>query len=106
MKKFVGQFVRECRICQRYKYDTKATLGVLQPLPIPERVWSDIPLDFIDGLPKPNSPKMSYRWLLMIGSLSTPILYSSFSPFFYLDYGSVISGQYLQISWYSQQHCL
>lgn len=45
-------FINQCDICQRHKYDVAASPGYLQPLPIPEGVWTDIYLDFIEGLPK------------------------------------------------------
>ena len=54
LKKSVKQFVRECTTCQRCKYDTTTYPGLLQPLPIPGRLWSDISMDFIEGLPKSN----------------------------------------------------
>ena len=52
LKKNVCQFVRECSVCQKCKYDHVASPGLLQPLPVPERVWTDISMDFIEGLPK------------------------------------------------------
>lgn len=51
MSKEIQQFIRECQVCQQYKYDTAAYPGLIQPLPIPETIWTDISLDFIDGLP-------------------------------------------------------
>nr|GEZ11258.1 integrase, catalytic core [Tanacetum cinerariifolium] len=40
----------ECDVCQRSKADLAAYLGLLQPLPIPDRIWGDISMDFIVGL--------------------------------------------------------
>ncbi|GJR39964.1 putative mitochondrial protein [Tanacetum coccineum] len=51
MSKAVKMFVRECDVCQRNKPNLEAYPGFLQPLPIPEHVWKDISMDFIDGLP-------------------------------------------------------
>ncbi|GKD24681.1 retrotransposable element Tf2, partial [Tanacetum coccineum] len=44
--------VKECDACQRSKFDLAAYPGFLQPLPIPERIWTNISMDFIVGLPK------------------------------------------------------
>lgn len=48
----IASFVKKCVICQRNKYDTSASPGLLQPLPIPSLHWTDICMDFIEGLPK------------------------------------------------------
>ena len=51
MQKQVRQFIRQCDICQRYKNEVNASPGLLQPLPIPQTAWSQISMDFIEGLP-------------------------------------------------------
>ncbi|GJS16945.1 retrotransposable element Tf2 [Tanacetum coccineum] len=51
MHKDVKVFIRECDTCQRQKLDLAAYLGLLKPLPIPEKIWSSISMDFIEGLP-------------------------------------------------------
>ena len=50
--KEVRQFVRNCPTCQQNKSENVSTPGLLQPLPIPKSIFSDISMDFIEGLPK------------------------------------------------------
>ena len=52
MKNTVMEFIKSCLTCQRCKYDQCVYPGLLQPLPIPESIWEDISMDFIEGLPK------------------------------------------------------
>jgi hypothetical protein len=51
MKQQLRTFIKNCDTCQRHKAANTKPAGLLQPLPIPEHVWSDISMDFIDGLP-------------------------------------------------------
>ncbi|GJV14756.1 putative mitochondrial protein [Tanacetum coccineum] len=51
MRNQIKQFIRDCNVCQRNKPELVPYLGLLQPLPIPQGVWTEISMNFIDGLP-------------------------------------------------------
>ena len=51
LKRDVQIFISECFVCQRFKGEHVHTPVLLQSLPIPEKIWTDISMDFIEGLP-------------------------------------------------------
>ncbi len=51
MDSFIRRWVRNCLVCRRIKSFRQGYRGLLQPLPIPQRAWLDISMDFIVGLP-------------------------------------------------------
>ena len=51
MYQAVEKFVASCDICQRVKPSNRVPSGLLQPLPVPERNWSSVSMDFIVDLP-------------------------------------------------------
>jgi hypothetical protein len=55
MDKDVKEYVTTCLQCQRNKPSNQAPIGLLRPLPIPERPWSSVSMDLITQLPRtPN----------------------------------------------------
>jgi transposase InsO family protein len=48
----VRDYVRVCATCQRNKTEALHPAGLLQPLPVPLRIWADISMDFVEALPK------------------------------------------------------
>ena len=52
MRKDIHNYVEQCMVCQKVKYDRGKPLHVLQPLPIPNAPWESISMDFMFGFPK------------------------------------------------------
>jgi hypothetical protein len=50
--KLVREFVRGCSVCQHNKTEHLHPTGLFQPLPVPDAVWMDISMDFVEGFPK------------------------------------------------------
>jgi hypothetical protein len=50
MRKDIKKYVKECEVCQVNKHKTIHPAGLLQLLPILNRVWFDISMNFIKGL--------------------------------------------------------
>lgn len=52
MKTDTKKFVEECEVCQRNKALAVSLAVLLQPLAVPDRIWEDITMDFVEGLLK------------------------------------------------------
>lgn len=69
----VRQFVRNCEICGRNTIWRDTKRGLLKPLPIGERVASEISLDFITDLP-PSGEKDATNCLVITDRLTKGVL--------------------------------
>ncbi|KAI0999982.1 hypothetical protein K3495_g8216 [Podosphaera aphanis] len=56
MHQHVRQFLRNCDICGRTKVWREHKKGFLKPLPVPDRFFTDIAMDFKTKLPPANTP--------------------------------------------------
>ena len=50
LKKGVAKIVGQCRTCQLTKH-RKQNIGLYTSLPVPDRSWQDVSMDFVLGLP-------------------------------------------------------
>jgi hypothetical protein len=62
----VARFVQACNTCKRAKPFRKAKHGLLQPLPIPDRYWKDISVDFVGPLPKCTFEGVVYEYIMVV----------------------------------------
>ncbi len=54
MKDTVHCYIRNCHICRRAKVPRDQYNGLLKPLLISSRPWTNVILDFVTGLPSSN----------------------------------------------------
>ena len=54
MNKNIEKYVLSCNTCQHMKPANK-TYGLLQLLAVPKKLWTEISVDFVTGLPTTNS---------------------------------------------------
>ena len=54
MRQTIHKYISSCDKCQRAKSKTLFPTRLLQPLPIPCHVWTDITMDFIEELLQSN----------------------------------------------------
>ncbi|KAL3529270.1 hypothetical protein ACH5RR_008592 [Cinchona calisaya] len=95
-------FVGSCDVCQRQKANNTTSSKLLQP-PIPTKVWSDISMDFIDGL------SMSYgKWviLVVVDRSSKFIHFLALShPYTALSVAQIFMDQVFKIHRIAPNHC-
>ena len=58
MKGDVENYIKQCTTCQKAKHSLQHPMGLLQPLLVPEGIWQDLTMDFIEGLPKSEGYNM------------------------------------------------
>ena len=62
----VDRFVKSCSLCKMIKSSREAKHGLLKPLPIPERYWYDISVDFVTPLPVCSRYNRKYEHIMVV----------------------------------------
>jgi hypothetical protein len=62
----VATYTRECVQCRRSKPFKEQKQGLLRPLPVPKRFWTDISVDFITPLPKCTRNRVVYKHIMVV----------------------------------------
>ena len=66
MKEMIQHFIHNCHMCKRAKAARDMYHSLLQSLPVPERAWTDITIDFVVGLPKYKAYEQIYDVILIV----------------------------------------
>ncbi|WVZ85793.1 hypothetical protein U9M48_032667 [Paspalum notatum var. saurae] len=73
----VDEYVKQCQICQHAKHELIHPPGVLHPLPVPTGAWTDVTMDFIEGLPTSES----FNAILVVVDRFTKLSLKYFGPY-------------------------
>ena len=71
--KDVRRFLRNCAVCGRSTIWRETKHGLLKPLPVPERIWAEISMDFITDLP-PSGPYDKTNCLVITDRLTKGVI--------------------------------
>ena len=66
MKEMIQQFIRNCHVCKQVKAARNTYHGLLQLLPVLERAWTNITMDFVVGLLKCKAYGQIYDAIFMV----------------------------------------
>jgi hypothetical protein len=61
LRRMVNKVIRECQVCIKSKAACYKPYKELQPLPILEKAWDLISMDFITDLPESRDPQTQVR---------------------------------------------
>ena len=90
MGRDLKQYIKECDVCQKLKNETCYPVGLLQTLSIPERPWTDVNMDFVEGLPK---SQMKTVLFVVVDRLTK---YAHFIPLSHLYTAAKVTSLYMQ----------
>ncbi|MCO5573582.1 hypothetical protein L7F22_027354 [Adiantum nelumboides] len=66
LRRDVDAYVRSCLVCQMVEFDRQKVPGLLQPLPIPDRPWESIAMDFVFDLSR-TTTRNDGIWTIICG---------------------------------------
>ncbi|ANB12101.1 gag-pol fusion protein [Sugiyamaella lignohabitans] len=69
ISEYVEKYVKSCLTCQKFRIRNHAPYGLLKPLPIPDRPFQSISLDFVTTLPE-SGPRKSTQILVIVDRFS------------------------------------
>lgn len=96
--KDVRQFLRNCGVCGRSTIWRETKHGLLKPLPVPQRIWAEISMDFITGFPAAEGSNVRNclvvtdrltKSVILVGmdSITSDALAEVFLVHFYMHHG-------------------
>ena len=92
----VRRYVSCCHTCRRAKASREKYHGLLKPLPVPERRWADISVDFVVDLPESEGYKnvmvvvdrlSKYRYLIPCNKMEAPDVARMFLRYVWCNHG-------------------